>query len=442
MLQTTYDRIKEVEVLDAMCGTGKTYNIFKFIFNNPAERYIYVTPMLTEVSSRPAEELAKFGEAGIVFYEPTGEGFRTKGDHLISLLQEGKNISCTHSLFLQLDEAGRQAVWKFGYIAIIDEELGMIEPVTSDVLAKEDAKLLFQKGAITTNRDGQVAWQDGAWGEGNSAFAQVRKLAEAGCLYSSRDGTILNMQLPIDLIRVAKRVIVATYLFEGSVFHAFLKVKGIGYKPFTFDGMALRDEAALKEALLERIEFVDAPATTERLHRYLKVPMNDLAAKVTNGALSHSWYANASQDKLAKIGEHIRNIARQMDARANDLIYTLPSAAVGKRGDRWVKRGKLVRVKSYSPKTCYLQKGARATNNHANRTAAIHAYNRYPNVAVKTYLEEQGAAINDDSFALAELIQWFFRTSIRNPDGSKVKLHIVSPRMDKLFKDWLYGLMQ
>lgn len=438
MLSAEKVGIKEVEVLDAMCGTGKTYNLFKFIAGNPTDRYIYVTPMLTEVASRPAEELAKFGDSGIVFHEPTGDGFRTKGDHLIALLQAGENISCTHNLFLQLDASGRQAISRHGYIVIIDEELGMIDELKG-VLGKDDKRLIVEKGAITINEDGQVVWQDGTWGEGDSAFAQARKMAEAGSLYASRNGVFLNVQLPIDLIRVAKRVIVATYLFEGSVFHAFLKMKGIGHKPFTFDGMRLHDEKILKAALSNRIEIVDALNSRERLYRYIKVPVHDLAARVSHGALSHSWYAGASQDKLTKIGEYIRNIARQMDAKANELIYTLPSSAVGKRGDKWIKRGRLVRVKGYGAETCYLQKGARATNDYANRYAAIHAYNRYPNLAVKTYLQEQGAFISDDSFALAELIQWFFRTAIRNPDGPKVKLHIVSPRMDKLFKDWLYA---
>lgn len=429
--------IKEVEVLDAMCGTGKTYNLFKFIHQNRQEHYIYVTPMLSEVASRPGEELAKFGDAGIVFYEPTGEGFRTKGEHLFSLLQSGKNISCTHSLFLQLSGAGREAIANWGYTVIIDEELGMIEPLPSGVLTSEDARLLFAKEAIATSEIGQVLWNDAAWGEGNSVFAQARQLAEAGCLYASRDGTVLNLQLPIDLLRVAKRVIVATYLFEGSVFETFLKVKGIGWKRFTFDDMALRSELELKHALLDRIEFVDAAATTERLYRHIKVPVHDYAARAASTVLSHNWYANARQDKLTKVGEHIRNVARQMGAKTNDLIYTLPSSAVGKRGEKWVKRGRLVKVKSYSPELCYLQKGARATNDYATRTSAIHAYNRYANLAVKTYLQEQGAFVDDDTFALAELIQWFFRTAIRVPSAGNVKLHIVSPRMHKLFTDWL-----
>lgn len=438
MLKATKETLKEVEVLDAMCGTGKTYNLFKFISSNPQERYLYVTPMLTEVGTRPAEELAKFGDTGVVFHEPTLEGFKTKGDHLLDLLKEGKNAVCTHTLFQQIDKVGRELIEKYGYTIIIDEELGMIEPLPKGVLAAQDIKALVAKQAITTADDGQVIWNDADWGDGDSAFAQARKMADAGSLYTNKNGTFINVQLPIDLIRVAKRVIVATYLFEGSVFHAFLKVKGIGYKAFTFDGMNLRNEKELKQMLQARIEFFDAAASLERLYRQLKLPMNDLAARAKDGALSHSWYAGASQQKLTLIGNHIRSTARQMDAKANDLLYTMPSSAVGKRGDKWLKRQpRMLKIKSYGPETCFLHKGARATNDYAYKNAAIHAYNRYLHPAVKSYLVEYGANLSDDTFALAELIQWLFRTTIRQPDDSVLKLHIVSPRMDKLFKDWL-----
>jgi hypothetical protein len=91
--------LKEVEILDAMCGTGKTHNLFKFIAANPLESYLYVTPMLSEVSNRAAEELAKFPECGVIFDEATGEGYRTKGDHLLALVAMGRNVTCTHALF-------------------------------------------------------------------------------------------------------------------------------------------------------------------------------------------------------------------------------------------------------------------------------------------------------------------------------------------------------
>ena len=437
MLKVVTGNLKEIELLDAMCGTGKSYNLFKFIASKPTERYLYVTPMLSEVSTRPAEELAKFDECGVVFEEPTGHGFRTKGDHLLALLAEGRNAICTHALYLGLGLAGQTSIARFGYTTVLDEELGMIEPLNDTQLAKEDRKVLVQEKVITTDADGRVVWNNAAWGDGDSAFAEVRKMAEDGNLYSTLDGTFFNVQLPIELITASKRVIVATYLFEGSVLQAFLKIKGITHRPFDFEGLMLRDEAELKAALRERIEMLDCHNSTDKLLRSLKVPVDDLAAKKRSSVFSASWYMNAKKDHVELVGNYIRSIARQMDAKPDTLLYTLPSTIAGKRGDKWVKRGKVLKVKGFSPENCFLHKGARATNDFVHKTSAIHVYNRYPHPAVVRYLEEQGGRVDQDNFALAEMIQWFFRTAIRVPNGPKVTLHIASPRMAALFQNWL-----
>ena len=416
----------------------KDYNLFKFIAANPEEYYLYVTPMLSEVATRPAEELAKFPECGIVFEEPTGEGFPTKGDHLLDLLSRGKNVICTHALYLGLGKAGVAPIARYGYTTIWDEELGMIEPLSDGILAKEDRTVLIKEGVITTEPEGRVCWNNDAWGGGNSAFASVRTMAEDGSLYSTRDGTFFNVQVPVDVVRAAKRVIVATYLFDGSVLQGFLKIKGIGHRPFVFDGLALRDEAGLKKALKNRVELYDCPKTTDKLLEVLRVPVDDLAAKRRNSAFSSTWFTGAKKEQIVLLGNHIRNVARQMEATPENLMYTLPSDIAGKNGNKWIKSGKKVlKVKGYAPENCFLHKGARATNDFVHKIAAIHAYNRYAHPAVVKYLEEHGAKVDHDNFALAEMIQWVFRTAIRIPDGPKVKLHILSPRMAHLFKEWM-----
>ena len=47
-----------------------------------------------------------------------------------------------------------------------------------------------------------------------------------------------------------------------------------------------------------------------------------------------------------------------------------------------------------------------------------------------------GQPIDQDTFALAEILQWIWRSAIRN--GEPINLCILSPRMRELFLDWLY----
>ena len=77
----------------------------------------------------------------------------------------------------------------------------------------------------------------------------------------------------------------------------------------------------------------------------------------------------------------------------------------------------------------------RATNDYDHKTHLVHAFNRYPNTAVKSYLQDYGQIVDDDIFALCELLQWIWRSAIRK--GEPITLCIVSTRMRKLFDKWL-----
>ena len=80
----------------------------------------------------------------------------------------------------------------------------------------------------------------------------------------------------------------------------------------------------------------------------------------------------------------------------------------------------------------------RATNKYAHKKLAIHCFNRYPHTVIDSYLKDHGAKIDEDVYAISELLQWLFRSNCRLPDGS-VTLAIASKRMYDLYVDWTKG---
>ena len=84
---------------------------------------------------------------------------------------------------------------------------------------------------------------------------------------------------------------------------------------------------------------------------------------------------------------------------------------------------------------CWIATQTRATNDYAHKTHLCHLFNRYPNRSVKAYLQDYGYDVNDDVFALSELVQWVWRSAIRN--NEPIVLCIASSRMKKLFIEWL-----
>jgi hypothetical protein len=54
---------------------------------------------------------------------------------------------------------------------------------------------------------------------------------------------------------------------------------------------------------------------------------------------------------------------------------------------------------------------------------------------IKSYFEERGIAVNDDVYALSEMIQWIWRSGIRQ--GDPITVFVPSDRMRRLLRLWL-----
>ena len=79
----------------------------------------------------------------------------------------------------------------------------------------------------------------------------------------------------------------------------------------------------------------------------------------------------------------------------------------------------------------------RATNMYSDRTAVAYLLNKYYNPVIKGFFKEMGLDIDENVFALSEMIQFIWRSAIRN--GEPIICYIPSKRMRSLFIDWLNG---
>ena len=77
----------------------------------------------------------------------------------------------------------------------------------------------------------------------------------------------------------------------------------------------------------------------------------------------------------------------------------------------------------------------RATNQYSDRIAIAYAANRYLNPLIKNYFSNNGIKVNDNRYALSELIQFIFRSAVRN--NKEILIYIPSKRMRKLLQEWI-----
>lgn len=408
----------KIELLDAIMSAGKTEGIIKWMLNNPQNKYLYVSPMLTEV-----EERIPTACQALEFVYPCTEEYKTKGQHLLALLQEGCNVSFTHSLFTDLTKQHLALIKKHEYILIVDEEVAFIEAYTGNY-KRDDILSLEKANHIRIDEEdlGRVIWQ---WYNdedmGDTAYSKLKRMSDLGMLYcAKRDRRIMVVHLPIELVQSSRRVILLTYLFKGSVMESFMKLKGMEVVPFTEVQLVKNTKDVLDRAK-SLITFIDTPSSRA----------------VSKLSMSSTWYAkNASVADLVKIKNALLSLYRKYNSK-EDFIFTAPKPLACYD---YIKKERVTRhiLHKNLPKDLdWIYCGTKATNIWAHKTVAVHAYNRYVNTAIKAYLQDYGTPPDDDSFALSELVQWVFRTCIRKDEP--VSLCIMSDRMKRLLCNWLDG---
>ena len=408
-----------VEIFDRIMGSGKTSAICTWMKDNPQNKYIYVSPMLSEVTDRIPTECHE-----LEFTTPSTEEHNSKSEHILELLWQGKNICTTHSLYELLTEEHTEAVALQGYVLVIDEEVDFIKPYTryhrDDIMSLEDKGFL----EIDYDVDGGVKW---LWEDmkDNTVYSRLRRDCNMGLIYVTKRGrdtnkTMIVTHVPPKLVDVVERTIVLTYKFTGSVMDRFFSLRGYEMIPFT-EMDTYRKESEIIGQIGELINYIDTPSIR-------KIKNSDIGA-----GMSSSWYDNAKVANRDRIGKAISSAARSVKATSDSMIYTMPKKYA--IADRPSKKDILIKVPRYNSEMCWLHSGCRATNAYSDRTTAIHAYNRYPSVPVQSYLQDYGDPVLPEEFALSELLQWVWRTSIRN--NEPINLGILSRRMDNIFKDWL-----
>lgn len=422
---------KVIHVLDAMCGSGKSTAVINWMNNNPQKKYLYVSPLLTE-----SEERIPYSCAHLDFIYPVTSSTRSKGEHLLELLRDGRNVSCTHEMFKLMTREHTKAVSDGGYTVVIDEEVDMI--TSHSPYRKEDIIYLEDMGIAHIDEDnlGRLSLESG---EGVSImkgayYRRLYDLVDMGMVYCRSDrgsrGTVV-LQLPVELLTSSKEVILLTYMFEGSVMRKFLSLLNIDVK-------YINKCSNLSMPLLKGSEEIIKEA---RGLINLRPTPNE--SSISRMPLTYNFYANiATKKDYETISKTIFNAFHYSGRKAEETIVTAPEFTF--RGTNLVRGSNGRAIPKYRkishprlPKDLYLYSKCRATNEYSNKSVAIHAYNRYIQANLQGYFKEYtGEVLDSDMYALSELVQWVWRTRVRK--GEPIDLYILSSRMKGLFEEWLY----
>jgi hypothetical protein len=399
-----------VTVIDSIMGAGKTSYGIQLMMEAPVnQKFIYITPFLTEVD-RIKKALPERN-----FKEPnTKQGHGTKMKSFKKLVGSGDNIVTTHSLFAMVDQELKDLLEWENYILVIDEVQDVISQLKT--IKKDDVKTMLLAGMVEIEEGtNKVIWKDSL--DYNGKFNEVKQYALNGNLYAVND-TVFFWSFPAEVFSIFDHVYILTYMFDGQIQKYFYDYHGITYTKKS----VIRDN--------DTFRLVDYYQEDRSLYKILinvyEGKLNEVGEK--HFALSKKFFKSQhNAPKVTKLKHDLYNYLRNIQgAKGDEILWTTFK-------DYKVKLSGKGFAKSYIPFN------TRATNEYKECSVLAFCLNRFMNPYEEKFFQQRSISVNEDLLALSDLLQWIFRSRIR--EGQPVELFIPSKRMRILLQKWLDGEM-
>lgn len=394
--------MKNVKVIDAVMGAGKTTKAFEIIEQAGVDKkFIYITPFLAEI------ERVKNSIKSRQFVEPTNNiaGGR-KMDSLKRHIEDGLNIAATHSLFEMADDELIEMIEASEYTLILDEVMDVIDKAA---VSPSDMRLLLEKNFITIENN-SVKWIAPAAEYEYGRFDDIKMLAQAGNLYYHRK-EFLIWAFPPRVFAAFDQVYVLTYLFRAQIQRYYFDLYKIPYEVLSVkDGEIVPyDKTADKRAELRAlIDVYEGDHNSHGQHSIF--------------AFSKGWLNRRTPEELDAIQKSIYSYVRRIaGAKSGDVLWTTLKDFEHALKGRGYSKG-------------FLPVNMRATNEYADRSVLIYAYSRFMRPIEKTFFQDNGVTVDEELLALSEMLQWIWRSRIRN--GESIKLYLPAVRMRRLLDAW------
>lgn len=401
------------KVCDALCGCGKTSSCINMMNEQTDRKFIFVTQYLDEVE-RIVNGCRSRGFVSPMCDEKTG---RSKLTDIQELIAQGRNIATTHALFLSYTSETKQLIQEQHYTLVLDEVVDVICPAE---IARCDIDLLFKSEMI--REDGEfITWLGDQYAEEAHAKFRDEMLRAKSKNFMKFDDQYFFWAITPELFTSFDDVYVLTYLFESQGLKHFFDIYGIAYEligtkkvdgRYQFCGV---EEMDRRRDLRDKIHVLDS----ERLN----------AIGDGRTSLSYSWYNKEVYKKdseLTKLQRHISNLFKNVyKAKAKDSLWTCFKSFEG-----------ALSGKGYA--SSFIPYNLRASNEYASRKYLAYCVNNFPRPWETKYYHEHGAEVDADMYALSILVQWVFRSAIRN--NEEIWVYIPSARMRYIFCQWVENL--
>ena len=441
-------------VLDAIMGAGKTTYVINKIKKEPEKLHLFITPFISE-----CERVSEATGIATPSYDVEG----SKLEQACELLKNNKSLVITHSLFLLIPKVLIKKLSK--YDIVIDEALSTCEHIP--IASGEIESMLHDKVVVVAEefpkyKRLETNSPDHLKNTALLAFHHSRLLGNSDIILS--DNKLLMMTLPPELFHNHERMTLLTYNFENSDFDCYLELRNIRPDLKSITNGELVDYVKTDGSSFRHlVKVVDHPKLNEQVSN-------------KNQRYTKKFYYNAKRETLGKIKKDVfnffNNITNSPSSRnlwtvfetsdlveyftdqqgalwftgksdsknVRDVIIGRPYRQVGKQKFEYdmshVDVSKGMCYKKERKRQCWIPLNCKGTNDYADRDCLAYLVNLNMSPALINFFN---CVIDrkpcNDTFALNMMVQWVFRSAIRN--GEPITVYIPSKRMRHLFLTWL-----
>ena len=410
----------DVNIVDSIMGSGKTSAAINYIKNTSDDvKIMYITPYIKEVER--IKEVCKNKN----FIEPIKYTDHTpKIVHLKDMLNKGKNIATTHALFHHFDDEVIDLCYSQNYVLFMDEVTDVIESYS---IEKTDLEILLDKFAIVNKETGLLEWREGE-DDYNGRFKEEKRLCEMGCLAMYGD-TIMLWMFPIKIFNAFRESYILTYMFNAQMQKYYYDYYGVKYKYLYTEGNSVDSYHFVED----KKEYVSKYDYRKLINIIEDNKLNMIGDSTT--ALSKTWYKrNEDNILLTQLKNNTLNFFNNKPIIYNEKTKKLEKSKSS--NNIWTT------FKDYKEKISgkgyakgYIPSNMRASNEYRERTAVAYLVNKYFNPVIKNFFISKGIQVDEDGYALSEMLQFLWRSGIR--DGKRITVYIPSKRMRDLLNKWI-----
>ena len=399
-------------VIDSIMGSGKTqYIIQKMNEDSDIRKFIYITPYLDEI------ERVKNSVTTVDMKAPDNrndEGRKLKS--LKMLVETDANIASTHALLQTADSELVELIKERGYTLVIDEVMDVIETVN---ISNTDVQRLIKNNDIEVDESGKVTWI--GTDDFETRFKDIFLLSKAGTLFYSRNSMMVKI-FSDEILKAFDQVIAMTYLFEYSYMASWYALNEIKFdkKSVVYDD---------DKQVYKLIDYNRQLENREEIYKLMNVYKGKYNDDLKRISLNRSGYTMLLEDgkdgvnKLDLITKTTRNFLDSLKEKGTPVYWTTFKNLYDKN---------FIKPRGYSKS--FISLNIRATNEYSDASAIAYLIDRRALPMQKGFFQDKGIHVNENGWTVSDLLQWIYRSRIRN--GEPIHLFLPSKRMRDLLEQW------